>query len=161
MGLDSNSPGPSAVPHKDRLSCKLCQRRKVSCDKGDPCATCKRAGIKCEVAVRQRLPRGRNGGRKRTDAELKQRIGRLESLVTSLTSANPTNETPPSQVEPPGQSMIQQQAPDPRSLAPEFMDVGRDMTRYLGSSYWSNICEEVHCLIISQMNAAFTDDAGS
>ncbi|KAL8825285.1 MAG: hypothetical protein Q9191_004510 [Dirinaria sp. TL-2023a] len=144
--MEGSSRSASTVPPKDRLSCKLCQRRKVGCDKGDPCSTCKRAGVKCEVAVRQRLPRGRNGGRKRADAELKQRIGRLEALVTSLTSASPTNEAPPTKVEPPVQAMIQQQAPDPRSLPPEYMDVGRDMTRYLGSSYWSHICEEVNGL---------------
>ena len=147
MDLGSNSQAPSTVSPKDRLSCKLCQRRKVACDKGDPCSTCRRAGVKCEVAVRQRLPRGRNGGRKRTDAELKQRIGRLEALVTSLTSDSPTSGASPALMETQVPPIAQQPTPDTRPLSPEDIDAGRDMTRYLGSSCWAYICDEVHCLI--------------
>lgn len=40
--------------------------------------------MKCIALNRQRLPRGRNGGRKKADAELKIRVGRLENLVRTL-----------------------------------------------------------------------------
>ena len=123
---------PHAVPPKDRLSCKLCQRRKVGCDKGDPCATCRRAGVKCEISTRQRLPRGRNGGRKRADTELKERIGRLEALVTSLSSVSPASGNTPAPA-----------AFETRSTPSEGTDSRRDMTRYLGSSFWDNLSNEV------------------
>lgn len=121
--------------HKDRLSCKLCQRRKVGCDKGDPCATCRRAGVKCEVIARQRLPRGRNGGRKRADAELKERIGRLEAMVTSLGSGPPP--VPPNVLTPPTM-------PSETLLSPQDESCSdRHMTRYLGSSFWEHLSNEV------------------
>ena len=147
MDRGSSSQTRSAIPPKDRLSCKLCQRRKVACDNSEPCSTCRRAGVKCEVAVRQRLPRGRNGGRKRTDAELKQRIGRLEALVTSLPADRPPSGVSPSPLETQVQPIMQQPTPDTRPISPEDIDAGRDMTRYLGSSCWAYICDEVHRLI--------------
>ncbi len=55
------APNPGKHAPKSQISCELCQRRKVRCDKGNPCSTCQRVGVKCEVSSRQRLPRGRNG----------------------------------------------------------------------------------------------------
>ena len=79
----TNSPNSNAP--KAILSCDFCRQRKTKCDKVEGgCSNCKRAGIKCNMPTRQRLPRGRNGGRTKVDAELKARVGRLESLVRSL-----------------------------------------------------------------------------
>ena len=77
---------------KATLSCELCRHRKIRCDKGDPCGTCQKAGVKCVPVNRQRLPRGRNGGRRKGDAELKARIGRLESLVKTLEAGNSSSD---------------------------------------------------------------------
>lgn len=149
MNSASMNPTQHQIPQKDRLSCKLCQRRKVGCDKGDPCSTCKRAGVKCEISARQRLPRGRNGGRKKNDAELKQRIGRLEALVTTLSSTNANDAGSPSSLKIEEQSAVQQQpTPEAGSMSPE--ESAPDMTRYLGSSYWSYISEEVRYLSIAR-----------
>ena len=57
-------------------------------DKGQPCSNCRRTGVKCVALQRQRLPRGRNGGRKKADVELKARVNRLESLVKTLEAGN-------------------------------------------------------------------------
>ena len=79
----TNSPTSNAP--KAILSCDFCRQRKTKCDKAEGgCSNCKRAGIKCNMPTRQRLPRGRNGGRTKVDAELKARVGRLESLVRTL-----------------------------------------------------------------------------
>lgn len=76
---------PSGSAPKALLSCELCRTRKIKCDKADGgCSNCRRAGVKCIALNRQRLPRGRNGGRKKADAELKARVGRLENLVRTL-----------------------------------------------------------------------------
>lgn len=78
---------PSGAAPKALLSCELCRTRKIKCDKADGgCSNCRKAGVKCIALNRQRLPRGRNGGRKKADAELKARVGRLENLVRTLES---------------------------------------------------------------------------
>lgn len=80
----STRANPNSTAPTAQLSCELCRQRKVKCDKNYPCSTCKKAGAVCVPVTRQRLPRGRVGGRKRADAELKARVGRLEKLVRSL-----------------------------------------------------------------------------
>lgn len=76
------------APPKALLSCEMCRHRKIKCDKAQPCSNCRRAGINCVSLNRQRLPRGRNGGRKKADVELKARVGRLENLVRTLEAGN-------------------------------------------------------------------------
>lgn len=81
-------------PAKALLSCEMCRHRKIKCDKAQPCSNCRRAGINCVSLNRQRLPRGRNGGRKKADVELKARVGRLENLVRTLEAGNGTQIDP-------------------------------------------------------------------
>ena len=83
----STQAGPANLS-KGFLSCEMCRHRKIRCDKGQPCTNCQKSGIRCVAQNRQRLPRGRNGGRKKADVELKARVGRLESLVKTLEANN-------------------------------------------------------------------------
>ena len=138
MNPHSSDKNSLRIPAKDRLSCKLCQRRKVGCDKGDPCATCRRAGVKCEYSIRQRLPRGRSGGRKKADTDLKERIGRLEAIITSLGSVTGARVDTPAQ------------ATSETRLSPPEATGDRDLTRYLGSSFWDSLSSEVR-LLYSEM----------
>ena len=140
MNPNSSDKSSSRIPAKIRLSCKLCQRRKVGCDKGDPCATCRRAGVKCEYSIRQRLPRGRSGGRKKADTELKERIGRLEAIITSLGPVTGARENMPAQ------------APSETHSRPAEATSDRDMTRYLGSSFWESLSSEVRLLLLYSSN---------
>lgn len=96
------------APAMPQLSCALCRDRKLKCDKLDPCTNCKSSGVVCVTVYRPRLPRGRyaQGGRRlsspsmardqglASDAaslvaankELTERLQRLESLVTGMSS---------------------------------------------------------------------------
>ena len=122
---------PTETNHKTQSSCELCQRRKVRCDKGNPCSTCRRAGVKCEVSIRRRLPRGRNGGRRKGDTDLKARIAKLENLVSTLGGdTSPTTSFPAVEPERKGSDGLQREP-------------SGDMSRYLGSSFWSNLSNEV------------------
>lgn len=128
--MDADKISNDAQP-KSQSSCELCQRRKVRCDKGNPCSTCKRMGVKCEIPARRRLPRGRNGGRRKGDTDLKARIAKLENLVSSLGGETRSNTNLPSA------------RPEPkRDEAPQKEPI-TDMSRYLGSSFWSNLSSEV------------------
>ncbi|THX53564.1 hypothetical protein D6D06_06034 [Aureobasidium pullulans] len=136
-----------AVP----LSCTLCRKRKIKCDKQNPCSNCVTAQKECVPVVRARLPRGRNGGRKGINAELRNRINRLEGLVQSLNSGlvpNSTSvevETQKTQIESEtrassfsGPSTSRQPLHDSREATP-------DTTRWpLGSTLWTQLAHELN-----------------
>ncbi|KAL7917318.1 hypothetical protein ACQKWADRAFT_324739 [Trichoderma austrokoningii] len=69
-------------------SCVTCRRRKVKCDRRNPCSNCVRHQIECHFPVTGRLPRRRDlttwKSPTEKQAELLSRLRRLESLVTEL-----------------------------------------------------------------------------
>ncbi|MCJ1309431.1 hypothetical protein MMC25_003090 [Agyrium rufum] len=67
--------------HLNPRSCITCRRRKVKCDKRHPCSNCHKAAIECVFPGPGRAPR-RN--KKPPDAELLERLRRLEGVVQSL-----------------------------------------------------------------------------
>lgn len=71
--------GGSQAPNP--RSCITCRRRKVKCDKKQPCSNCARAKIECVFPGPGRMPRK---SRKLPDAELLERLRRLEGVVQSL-----------------------------------------------------------------------------
>lgn len=62
-------------------SCVTCRRRKVKCDKKQPCSNCARAKIECIFPGPGRAPRK---SRKPADGELMERLRRLEGVVRGL-----------------------------------------------------------------------------
>lgn len=78
----------SAVRKNTPLSCNLCRRRKVKCDKGNPCSHCVRAGEVCVSPAPSGAPRGRQGGRRKLDRELMDRLAKLENLVKNIEPEN-------------------------------------------------------------------------
>lgn len=101
--------------------------------------------------VRARLPRGRNGGRKGINSELRNRINRLEGLVQSLNSGllpdNPNLDSAPTSTHTnsdtqalpfPNPSSTKQQPYDSREATP-------DITRWpLGSTLWTQLAHELN-----------------
>ncbi|CAE7030569.1 hypothetical protein PTNB73_05436 [Pyrenophora teres f. teres] len=80
-GTSSTNGPSSASPTPNPRSCVTCRRRKVKCDKKNPCSNCVRANIECVFPAPGRAPRK---SRKPADAELLERLRRLEGVVTSL-----------------------------------------------------------------------------
>lgn len=76
-----------------QLSCELCRERKVKCDKLSPCTNCSKAGVACIPVRRKRFPRGRHVHNPYFGNDLRDRIGRLEALISNLdsTGALPTS----------------------------------------------------------------------
>ena len=68
-------------PGLNPRSCVTCRRRKVKCDKKQPCSNCARAKIECIFPGPGRAPRK---SRKPADGELMERLRRLEGVVQSL-----------------------------------------------------------------------------
>jgi hypothetical protein len=68
-------------------SCVTCRKRKVKCDKKEPCSNCTRAGSECIFPAPGRAPRRPRAGGKGTserEAELLKRLRRLEGVVEEL-----------------------------------------------------------------------------
>jgi hypothetical protein len=82
MSDDSNNMyNVSTTAPPNPRSCITCRRRKVKCDKKQPCANCLRARIECVFPGPGRAPRKT---RKPADAELLERLRRLEGVVQNL-----------------------------------------------------------------------------
>lgn len=92
----SQSPSNSGANLNPR-SCVTCRRRKVKCDKKQPCANCVKAHIDCIFPSPGRAPRK---PRKPQDSELVERLKKLEGVVRSLGSqagVAPEGESPEKQ----------------------------------------------------------------
>ncbi|KKP02558.1 hypothetical protein THAR02_05329 [Trichoderma harzianum] len=90
MSTNHSTAGEIAIA-EDNLriwSCVTCRRRKVKCDRKDPCSNCVKNQIECHFPVTGRLPRRRDPAAWKSptekQAELLDRLRRLESLVTEL-----------------------------------------------------------------------------
>lgn len=77
----ASRPSAGGAPTPAPRSCVTCRRRKVKCDKNNPCSNCVRAKIECIFPGPGRAPRK---SRKPSDAELLERLRRLEGVVISL-----------------------------------------------------------------------------
>ncbi|KAG9237384.1 fungal-specific transcription factor domain-containing protein [Amylocarpus encephaloides] len=80
----ASHPAPHALTAR---SCLTCRRRKVKCDKNEPCSNCTKAGAECVFPAPGRAPRRpRAGGKGSTEreAELLKRLRRLEGVVGEL-----------------------------------------------------------------------------
>lgn len=82
--MDAPPPAAAQGPlgPKAQLTCEMCKRRKIKCDKLRPCTACRNAGTICVPVERARLPRGRSGGRK------KKNIAAANSNAEASASAN-------------------------------------------------------------------------
>lgn len=155
----SNSP-PAATPPNPR-SCTTCRKRKVRCDKKNPCASCLKTGSVCIFPGPGRAPRRR---RKPQDAELMARLKRLEGVVQSL------NNMPPSEGEVELSGSVMQDNPNkslntlenvengsclgrktlnknspPPGLVKEFgrLSVEGGRSAYVSNRFWVSLSEEV------------------
>ncbi|CAI4218850.1 unnamed protein product [Parascedosporium putredinis] len=140
------SPPQSAENGLKIWSCVICRRRKVKCDRSDPCANCVRAGIDCHFPVTGRIPkRSRDPAAWRTpaqkQAELISRLRRLETVVTELTA----------QVEEETGRRVTHVEPEPLDPQPgsEFDEdfgrlvVDKDGGLHVGNRFWTVFCDEV------------------
>ena len=142
-------------------SCTLCRRRKVRCDRCVPCANCIRAGVECVPSIPSQAPRGRQGGRKpRPDGELLERIAKLEALIEKAggksddhgTTPRRTNSTPSVTVMKDSSQLAVSDNHDHskgcnnEATGHRDQNIGLGFGRYLGSSFWMTLSEEINGL---------------
>ena len=110
------------------LACQVCQKKKIRCNRGSPCEGCSKAGVPCVPVVNYRLPRGRNGGRKKTSDVTEARLARLESLLSSLQKQGQVG--PSALLNGDKETSVVETGPP-------------TLYQYLGDSFWSTLGEEV------------------
>ena len=124
-----------------KLSCKSCRHRKVKCDRIHPCGPCQKSGHECSFPQPMRRP-----GAKSRNAELTQRLARLESLVGNIGSD-------PSALGK-GAAVASSDSSDTNSgiimnqvaglkLQEQLPLVKTDGSRYLSSDFFANLTGEV------------------
>ncbi|KAI4175553.1 MAG: hypothetical protein LQ343_001544 [Gyalolechia ehrenbergii] len=164
----SSTTPPSGPPNKAKsLSCGTCRERKVRCDKNQPCSTCQRAKVPCIFPSAKRLPRKRQGERKKTNEKLLQRLNRLEALVEKAGLDEKDDQvvgkekkgSPDSPIHPApkkvcnGDTVQKKRERSETSQSSGSQLAGKtalegEMSRYLGSNFWASLSDEVEGLRI-------------
>lgn len=161
LGISFTSMSSLQEPTREKnavaLSCQSCKTRKIKCDKGSPCSACAEHGRNCVPILRARLPRGRTKDRTNANGELKARLARLESLVSSLKNASGDQQAPPNghdehahQVS----SRLDSLTIDSTSPASQVTSNGQigqpnwqwiaDSHRWLGSTLWTQLGDQIN-----------------
>ncbi|KAI0911837.1 hypothetical protein F4823DRAFT_264373 [Ustulina deusta] len=127
-------PPPNRRRDKPQLSCNLCRRRKLKCDRNHPCSTCEKRGIgpSCTYVASNIPPT--------PPAGVQDRLRHLEHLVVSYINQNEGADLSAMAQPPPS---IQE--PD-TSLAPT--DVGSlksssTETKYQDQTHWNSILDAI------------------
>ena len=175
----SSTTPPSGPPNKAKsLSCGTCRERKVRCDKNQPCSTCQRAKVPCIFPSAKRLPRKRQGERKKTNEKLLQRLNRLEALVEKAgldekdgrcvekekekekkSSPDISDHSTPKKLSN-GDMMRRRRERSETSLSSGSQPAGKtalegEMSRYLGSNFWASLSDEVSGSLGKLSNSAY------
>ncbi|KAF2711841.1 hypothetical protein K504DRAFT_465575 [Pleomassaria siparia CBS 279.74] len=165
----------AAATSANARSCVTCRKRKVKCDKKQPCSNCARAKIECIFPGPGRAPRK---SRKPPDGELMDRLRRLEGVVQSLNAQVEEHEQEAadrSQSQPQSQSQSQSQDQDQSrqgsdiTACPQYIErmsqnvavddtveglesrfgrlvVDQGRSRYINNSFWASLNNEVEDL---------------
>ncbi|KAI8629686.1 hypothetical protein F5Y19DRAFT_73912 [Xylariaceae sp. FL1651] len=153
-GAGNKSPGQREPHKKPPLSCTSCRARKLKCDKQDPCHNCVRSGSECVFPARKRIQRPR----KTKNAELLQRLNRLETIVGKVGLTNleaevqeaATDVRPDPAARPRPHTASEGDVEIPNPVRRPYCS--RDETRppqdntalrYLSGEFWSSLCDEV------------------
>jgi len=147
LASSSSSPNHKAPSHSNAggaaqktnlLNCERCRKRKTKCDRAEGgCTSCQRAGVTCIVVDRPRLPRGRNGGRKKQDVELRTRLARLEDLVKTFAPSSLEAHSNTDSV------TVKQEPSHPSLQSHTSSTSGSDTKKYMGSAFWESLSSEV------------------
>ena len=139
----------NSTSHLNPRSCVTCRRRKVRCNKENPCANCTRAGIECVFPGPGRAPRK---SRKPPDAELLARLKKLEGVVTSLGAQVDDNGVLHSNRKTEGSNQQTSESPEsqPENGHRTSIDrhlgrlvINEDRSRYVSNQFWASMGDEV------------------
>ncbi|CAI6337991.1 unnamed protein product [Periconia digitata] len=139
---------PSRRRDKPILSCNLCRRRKLKCDRQQPCKACVGRGLSLSCTytrVAQKSPATAEAG---ASSNVYDRINQLEKLVTTLMEANHTGSPGSASAHSNSTPVVNTRIADEPTeadipLAPDKVELNSDETRYANSGHWTSILDGI------------------
>jgi hypothetical protein len=131
MGLD---PSTTVLKHP----CVTCQRRKVKCDRLDPCTRCLRTGQECTQPDAQRAPRRR--ARRTEDANVMDRLRQLENSLEQMRGL-----VAKSKQKSENGGAVDSDTDQAKSLVDSLgrVIIDDEKTHYIAGSSWTNLADQV------------------
>ncbi|KAF2185483.1 hypothetical protein K469DRAFT_665085 [Zopfia rhizophila CBS 207.26] len=136
---------PSRRRDKPILSCSLCRRRKLKCDRQQPCRTCIDRGLSLSCTY-NRVASSPKSGQLKAPINVHDRIDQLEKLVTSLMGAKSGEHGSPNmnilnlgQLQPGSDQSADAEIPG----TPDRVKLENDATSYTSSGHWSSILDGI------------------
>lgn len=159
MADPSQAPA-AATPYPHMRSCELCRQRKVKCDRRQPCSHCARSGQDCLYpAGPGRAPKQ---SRRAENAQLMDKLSRLEHIIKRLASEDKSDAEPEKHVDHKQHSAksesedrqisdrgpdetLQASREDSPSLDVRFgrLVINDSKSYYVGNVLWANLANEV------------------
>ncbi|KAI1453001.1 fungal-specific transcription factor domain-containing protein [Annulohypoxylon moriforme] len=136
---------------KPQLSCYLCRKRKLKCDREHPCSTCARRGLGPSCTYPANLP-SHDGPTQsnKTPLSVQDRIQQLESLVVDLMKTSGVNPIPESPTSTSPTASILASTPAKQILkdvSPTSdcgsMRLSEENVSYVSSAHWAAILEGI------------------
>ncbi|KAI0592681.1 fungal specific transcription factor domain containing protein [Pyrenophora tritici-repentis] len=131
---------PSRRRDKPILSCTLCRRRKLKCDRLQPCKTCVDRGLSLSCAYVRSAPPSKEP---KVPNSVHDRINQLEKLVTNLISGNDIHHASPA-----ASTISQYQYHNGNHDAdlpgtPDRVKFQGETTTYSNSGHWTSILDGI------------------
>ncbi|CZT22442.1 uncharacterized protein RCC_08312 [Ramularia collo-cygni] len=128
------------------LACRECQRKKVKCSRTFPCVQCTRSGISCKISTRK--PRAKSG--KSGDAELRERIFKLEKLVETFSGEDGRDTSRSGSISTPhmeeSSTSLRLDNNTTASPASSTDATALETSKYVAGAFWSSLTAEVKAL---------------
>lgn len=134
---------PSRRRDKPIVSCVLCRRRKLKCDRQQPCKTCVDRGLSLSCTYVRNVPTTQEP---KAPHSVHDRIDQLEKLVTSLMSGKDVEHDSPATPALSQLQHLQHLHEDNDTEIPSTPDRVRftdDTTSYTNSAHWTSILDGV------------------
>lgn len=146
---DAWSNGPNAkVIKRNRLplSCEPCRERKLKCNRQKPCEMCMKRNAESSCTYSTKASQKQDAKPQTSRAKAQDRLRQLEELVMQMVDANqqPSN----------GNALTP--VSDPDSPAEGVLSQKGENTKYVGSTHWSAILEN-----IADLKATLSDEPSS
>ncbi|KAF1975958.1 hypothetical protein BU23DRAFT_456653 [Bimuria novae-zelandiae CBS 107.79] len=139
---------PSRRRDKPILSCSLCRRRKLKCDRQQPCKTCVDRGLPLSCTYSRNVSTSSSFSASDPSVNVHDRIDQLEKLVTSLMGAKNGGDperknTGPSIPSPLRMDLNDGSADTEAPKTPAHMTLETDETQYTDSGHWMSILDSI------------------
>lgn len=141
MGADQIKSLESSSGYVSKHPCVLCQRRKVKCDRKDPCTRCLKSGQECTQPEAHRAPRR---PRRTEDSDVLNRVRQLEKTLENMRKSAIKDESVQARKSEDAGD-ITQDGEENKILEDSDgrLIVDDDKTRYISGSSWAYLADEV------------------